>query len=124
MGDDWFGHRDPFTGEPIGDKDEYTSWDYALQNAFQAIEDYTDSKSGLLIWEIEDENAYVNANKKYNKFQAAIDKKTAGTPNKPYKAAPGEYFVPELKSHVRDENGEPVFQTMREWMQKEIDKSN
>lgn len=124
MGDDWFGHRDPFTFEPVGDKDEYTSWDYALQNAFQAIEDYTDSKSGLLIWEIEDENAYVNANKKFNKFQAAIDKKTKGTANKPYQPSPGEYFVPDLKSHVHDDNGAPVFQTMRDWMQKQIDEGN
>lgn len=108
----------------MGDRDEYTSWDYALQNAFQAIEDYTDSKSGLLIWEIEDDNAYVNAVRKTNKFQAAIDEKTKGRGGKAYVPAPGEYFVPDLKSHVRDESGTPVFQTMREWMQKEIDKGN
>lgn len=121
MGDDWFGHRDPFTGAPIGDRDEYTSWDYALQNAFQTIEDYTDDKSGLLIWEVEDENAFVTANKKYNKFQAAVDKKTRGSKNKPYQAEPGEYFVPGLKSHRVDENGDYVFQTMREWVEQQID---
>lgn len=124
MGDEWFGKRDPFTGEPRGDRDEYTSWDWALQNAFQAIEDYTDDKSGLLIWELEDDNAYVNANKKYNKFQAAVDAKTRGKAGKAYQPEPGEYFVPELKSHVSDEEGKPVFQTMREWIQAEIDKSN
>lgn len=121
MGDDWFGHRDPLTGEPRGDRDEYTSWDYALQNAFQTIEDYTDSKSGLLVWELEDENAYVTADKRYNKFQAAIDKKTQGSKNKPYQPEPGEYFVPGLKSHVVDENGDYQFQTMREWIEQQIE---
>lgn len=120
MGDEWFGKRDPFTGEPRGDRDEYTSWDWALQNAFQTIQDYTDEKSGLLIWEMEDDNAYVNANKKYNKFQAAVDNKTKGTPNKPYKAEPGEYFTPHLKSHVHDDEGNPVFQTMRAWVERSI----
>lgn len=124
MGDDWFGHRDPFTGAPHGDKDEYTTWDYALINAYQAIEDYTDEKSGLLMWELEDDQVYVNANRKVHKFQAAVDKKTAGTPNKPYKPVPGEYFVPELKSHRQDEEGNPVYQTMREWFQRQIDDSN
>lgn len=124
MGDEWFGKRDPFTGEPRGERDEYTSWDWALQNAFQTIQDYTDEKSGLLIWEIEDENAYVNAVRKTNKFQAAIDNKTKGKGGKPYVAAPGEYFTPDLKSHVQDEDGNPVFQTMREWIQGQIDKSN
>lgn len=124
MGDEWFGKRDPFTGEPRGDRDEYTSWDWALQNAFQTIEDYTDEKSGLLIWEIEDENAYVDAVRKTNKYQAAIDNKTKGKAGKPYVAAPGEYFTPSLKSHVHDEEGNPVFQTMREWVQAQIDKSN
>lgn len=124
MGDEWFGKRDPFTGEPRGDREEYTSWDWALQNAFQAIEDYTDDKSGLLIWEMEDENAYVDAVRKNNKFQAAVDNKTKTRGGKAYVATPGEYFVPDLKSHVVDEEGKPVFQTMREWIQAEIDKSN
>lgn len=124
MGDDWFGHRDPLTGKPMGDREEYTSWDYALQNAFQTIEDYTDSKSGLLIWEMEDDNAYVTADKKINKFEAARDKKTAGTKNKPYHAEPGEYFIPNLKSHREDEAGKPVFQTLREWVTRQIEQGN
>ncbi len=121
MRDDWYGHRDPFTWEKTGDKDEWLDWDFALVDALQTMEDYTDAESGLLVWEMEDDNAYVNANRKINKFAAARDKKTQA---KNYKAVPGENFVPEIKSHKKDADGNPVFQTMREWMQKEIEKGN
>lgn len=122
MGDDWFGHRDPFTGEPLGDKDEYTAWDYALMRAFQTVEDYTDSKSGLPIWELDDEPVEVEAIRRINKFQKAIDLATKGTDKKPYKPIPGEYFVPRMFSRKKDENGEEVYQTFREWVQKSVEK--
>ena len=121
MGDDWFGHRDPLTGESRGDRDEYTSWDYALQNAFQTIEDYTDSRSGLLMWEIEDERAVVDAVRRINKFEQAVALTTAGTEKKPYKPRPGEYFVPKMWSRESDENGDDVYQTMREWIEQQIE---
>lgn len=121
MGDDWFGHRHPLTGEPRGDKDEYTPWDYALMNAFQTIEDYTDKTSGLPVWEVEGEGVEVDAVKKINKFQAAIDNTTKGTEKKPYKPRPGEYFVPRMFSRKVDEHGEEVYPTFREWVEATIE---
>ncbi len=120
MGDDWFGHRDPLTGEPQGDKDEYLSWDWSLLNAFQTIEDYTDQKSGISQWLLDDERVTVDAIRKVNKFQRAIDERTKGTEKKPYKPVPGEYFVPEIHSREVDEDGEEVFYTFREWVQRSI----
>lgn len=120
MGDDWFGHRDPLTGEPQGDREEYSSWDWSLLNAFQTIEDYTDSKSGLLIWEMDDERVLVDAKRKVSKFQRSIDEKTKGTDKKPYKPIPGEYFIPEMWSREKDDQGNDIFQTMREWVDKSI----
>lgn len=50
MRDDAFGHRDPFTGEVVGDKDEWTAWDYLIADVAQLIEDCTD-ENGFLVWE-------------------------------------------------------------------------
>lgn len=123
MGDDWFGHRNPLTGEKTGDKDEFLSWDWSLLNAFQTIEDYTDQKSGLPIWEMDDERVVVDAIRKTNKFQRSIDERTKGTKTKPYTPIPGEYFVPEMWSREKDENGNDRFQTYREWVVKSLSKS-
>lgn len=122
MGDDWFGHRNPLTGEPQGDREEFTSWDWSLVNALQTIEDYTDSKSGLLIWEMEGEGVEVDAIKKVNKFQASIDTSTKGSEKHPYKPRPGEYFVPEMWSRKKDDEGNEVFPTMREWVEQSLAK--
>jgi hypothetical protein len=124
MGDDWFGHRDPFTGAPVGDREEYTSWDFSLLNAFQTIEDYTDQKSGIPIWELDDERIVVEAVRKKNKFQAAIDLTTKGTEKKPYKPQPGEYFVPRMYSRETDENGEEVYQTFTQWVNKTVEEDS
>lgn len=115
MRDEWYGHRDPITFEPVGDRTEFLSWDFLLMDALDVIENYVDQKSGLPIWELEDDMAYVNANRKINKFQEAIDGKTS---SKKYKPEPGEYFVPDLKTRRTDENGEMVFQTFQEWVEK------
>lgn len=119
MGDDWFGHRDPLTGEPQGDKDEYLRWDWALLNAFQTIEDYSD-KHGLPTWEIDDERVVVEAHRRIDKFQRAIDERTRSTEKKQYKPVPGEYFVPVVHSREFDDAGKEVFNTFREWVQKSI----
>lgn len=118
--DDHFGHRDPFTGEPRGEG--WTSWDYALVNALQVIEDYTD-KYGILVWERDDEAVEIDAVKRIHKFQSAVDRATAGTDKKPYKPSPGEYFVPEIWSRRTDEQGNEVIQTYDEWLAKEIAKA-
>lgn len=119
MGDDWFGHRDPLTGEPQGDREEMTSWDHSLLNAFQTIEDYSD-KHGLLVWEIDDERVVVEAVRKIDKFQRAVDERTKGTEKKPYKPVPGESFYPRVHSREMDEDGNEVFNTFREWVEKSI----
>lgn len=121
MGDDWFGHRDPLTFEPQGDREEYTSWDWSILNAFQTIEDYSD-KHGLLVWEIDDERVVVDAIRKTDKFQRSVDERTKGTDQRPYKPIPGEYFVPAVHSREFDENGNEVFNTFREWVEKSIAK--
>ena len=112
MRDDWYGHRDWFTGEPEGDKDEWLDWDHALADAFQHIESFTDSH-GLLIWEREDEAVVVEAVRQIDPFEAAKEITTSG---KNYKPQPGEYFVPRLKSR-RSGGG---FQTYEEWVLKDI----
>lgn len=121
MGDDWYGHRNPITGEPLGNSEEYLSWDWALLNAYQLIEDYTDDV-GLLAWERDDEAANISADRKIHPFHAAKDKKTKGTEKKPYKPYPGEYFVPKLTSQRKDENGDDLFQSYREWVVRSIEK--
>lgn len=115
MQDDWYGHRDPFTGEPSGDKSEWVSWDYALMTALQIVEDHTD-EYGILAWEREDEAVEIDAEKRIHKFKAAIERSTSGSPNRPYKPTPGEYFVPKLHSRRSDDH----IQTRQEWIQNMI----
>lgn len=95
MRDAYFGHRDPFTGEPLRDRDEWTDWDYAIQGAFQLVNDLTD-KHGLLRHEVESERVMVSAIRQTDRFQAAVDRMTSGGP-KGYKASPGEYWIPKLE---------------------------
>lgn len=118
--DDWAGHRHPLTGEEMGDKDEWTSWDHALAGAFQTIEDYSD-EYGLLVWERDDEAFEVEAVRKIHPFKRAVDEATRGTEKKPYKPRPGEYFVPKVWSRREDEEGRGVFQTFREWVESQVD---
>lgn len=113
MRDDWYGHRDPFTGNPVGDREEWLEWDFLLLDTLQIIEDSTD-EYGLLAWEVADEAVEVDARKRIHKFRAAIDRATSGSANKPYKPQPGEYFVPQLFSRRSDDS----IQTRREWIEK------
>lgn len=119
--DDWFGHRDPLTGAEIGDRDEWTSWDHALANAFQTIEDYSD-EYGLLVWERDDEAVEVDAIKKIHPFKRSVDLLTKGSQKKPYEPRPGEYFIPKMKTRRKDEDGNPKYQTYSEWVKAEAEK--
>ena len=94
MNDDWFGHRDPLTGAPLGDKDSWIEWDYRLANVDQIISDWTD-QNGLHSWEVNDpkRRVQVDAVRKIDQFEAAKQRRTSG---KRYKAQPGEYFVPKV----------------------------
>lgn len=96
MEDPHFGNRDFFTGAPIRSASDWTEWDFALANAMQLKEDLT-NRHGLLEHEVEDPRMFVNAVKKIDKFQAAVDRKTKGTKKKGYEPEPGEYFVPDMQ---------------------------
>lgn len=120
MQDEWFGHRDPFTGEPDGDKDEWLDWDFALVNAFQTIEDYSD-EYGLLVWERDDEAVEVDAIRKVHKFKAQVERIQNG---KRYKPIPGEYYTPKMTTRRKDEDGNPKYQTYSEWVAKEVEKQS
>lgn len=117
MQDDWFGHRDAFTFEPVGDKDEWVEWDYVLLNAFQTVEDWT-NQDGLLAYEVDDfqDRVIVQAVRKINKFEAAKESITGG---KNYKPRPGEYFVPETLLQDPENDSWP---TMEEYIEGEIAK--
>ena len=118
MRDDWFGHRNPFTGVETGDREEWTSWDHLLADAVQVISDYSDS-NGILRWIHDDEAVEINANKKIDKFEAA---KAIATSGSKYKAAPGEYFVPDVFTR-RTVDGVEVYQTYRQWIEAEAAKN-
>ena len=113
MEDDWYGHRDPLTGVPTGDRDEWISWDHILVNAYQLIQDFT-NEHGLLIWEVGDpkERVTVLAERKIDKFKAAVESRTGG---KKYKALKGEYFVPKLDLRAKE------WPTFDEWVQSQTE---
>lgn len=112
MQDDWYGHRDWLTWKKRGDKDEWTKWDFALVNALQTIEDFSDD-NGILAWEKEDDNAVIDAVKKIDPFREAVEDRTSG---KNYKAANGEYFVPHVYAF-----GDTELQTFGEWISKPVE---
>lgn len=113
MRDPAFGHRDWFTGEVIGNQDEWTEWDYALVTAYQIIQDNTNA-SGILSWENESENVMVEAVKKIDKFEQSRQNRTKGSEKKPYKPSPGETWVPRTKLQYGE------WPTYREWVEAQI----
>lgn len=88
-------------------------WDYAIISALQAVEDNTDS-NGLLAYETEPEAMDVSAKRKINKFTASVEKRTKGTDKHPYKAEPGETWVPELNWLGKEED----YPTYRSYLEK------
>lgn len=96
MNDPYACNRDFFTGEPIRPADEWSDWDYVLVSAFELLNDLTDG-DGNLAFEVENERMDVMAVKRTNKFHAARDRATKGSPKKGYTPTPGEYFVPKLR---------------------------
>lgn len=111
MRDPYYGHRDSFTGDPDGDKDEKTEWDYALMSAYQVIEDHTGS-NGILIWENEADNIQVEAIRKTDKFEQA---RQSVVGKKNYKPSKGEVFVPNVKKNFGE------WPTYSEWVKSQVD---
>lgn len=106
--DDWFGHW-TVRGERHGDPNERTEWDFALIEAVETVEDFTD-ENGLLKWEVDEDGVSVDSVKTYDKFQASIDRKTG---KEKYKPEPGERWKPVVRpSRNREDGG---FQTFAEW---------
>ena len=116
MRDPLFGHRDPFTGEALRDKDEWTEWDFTIVSAFQLVNDLT-NKHGLLVHEVDNERMDVEAVKDFDKFQAAIDRATKGTKSKGYTPSPGEVWKPRLRLR----GGE--WPTLEEYFQKQAEEA-
>lgn len=119
MHDEDFGYRDFFTGEVIGDSSKYLDWDWVLITAVQTIEDHTD-KYGLLSWQVGAEDIEIDASKRIHKFQASVDRATAGSDKKAYKPQPGEYFIPDMHSRTSDPERKPTF---REWLTRKPEES-
>ena len=109
MEDEWFGHRDWWTGAPEGDRTEWVDWDFALVAAFSAIEAYTDS-NGIRQWQKEDPEQRIDALRKIDPFNEGVDR-IKGSKN--YKAKPGEYFVPDMKTARPDKS----FWSYQEWVE-------
>ena len=109
MRDDWFDHRHPLTGTPVGDKEEWTFWDFHLLDVLQTIEDYT-MASGLLVWENEDPATVVIAQSYTDKFDEAVEAKTQ---SKNYKPKPGVKFRPVVTSRRSDKS----VWTFRDWIE-------
>lgn len=106
MQDEWFGHRDPFTHQPVGDKDAWTSWDFLLSNVYQLIEDFTD-QHGFLLWEVEDkhERAIIETSIEVDRVEQAIKLKSENKQTaKQMAATPGAYIKPKivLRKGVKD----------------------
>lgn len=114
MRDEWFGHRDPFNGEPYGDKDEWLDWDFALATAYQTVEAYTD-KNGIPEWRKQDPDVVIDAERRIDQFQEAIDIMKSGTN---YKPKPGEYFVPAFTFRRKDRS----MWTYEDWRKDEYEK--
>lgn len=108
LGDYYAQHRHPSSGEPLEGEVLWTTWDYALANALQLIEDFSD-KNGLLVWEKESPDVIVEAVKKIDDFDSAVERTTSRTN---YKKTPGEYFVPRLKLRP----GADEWPTFEEWV--------
>lgn len=110
--DPYFGHRNSFTGRPDGNANDWTSWDFALGTAMQAIQDGT-TEEGHLIWELEQYNVDARPIKRIDKHRRAVDDATGGDK---YKADPGEYWITELYQ-IGVEPGEEKWQTRSEWVE-------
>lgn len=119
MRDEWFGKRNPLTGEEYGDKDEWIDWDFALANAFQTIEASTDS-NGIYFWEKDDPAGDITAKRKVDPFRNSIDRITGA---KNYKPQPGEYYIPVLRSTSSKRNNELfTYEQWVEWKKEEQQK--
>lgn len=106
-------NRNWFTGEPDAPHDQWNEWDFALAEARQLIEDYTD-RHGHLVFERDSDRVAVDAIRRIDKAQAKIDAKTKGRKGKPYEPLPGEYWVTELVLQRGEE-----WPTLAEWVEDE-----
>lgn len=102
-------HRNSVTGEPDEDP-TWTDWDYILAEVGQMLEDYR-TPEGHMFWEAESERVTFDAQRKINRARAAIERKTKGSKNKPYKAQDGEYWITEPVLMYGDD-----WPTIEEWM--------
>lgn len=88
---------------------DWSPWDYALVDAVQLIEDYS-NQHGIPIWDAEADNVEIQAHRKIDKFEAAKQKTTD---TKKYKPLAGEYFVPVPVKRFGE------WPTFEEWLEKQ-----
>ena len=89
----------------------WTDWDFALADAINFIKDHT-NKHGHLVFEQEDrERVEVIVEKKIDRVDAIIERRTRGSKNKPYEPTPGEHYASRLKLMP----GEDKWPTAEEW---------
>lgn len=109
-------HRNYYDGEPDGKLDEWTSWDFALATATQAIIDGT-TEFGNLRWEVDDDDADIDVIHEVDREREAI---ASVQDVEGYKPDPGEWLRPVIRHPYWDpESGEPEpFQTRTAWIEK------
>lgn len=94
---DHYAHfRDSFSYEVDGTP-VWTEWDFALLNALQTIEDYTDPETGELVFVEQSDRVTYDATRYTKKSVAAVERKTKGSDKKPYKSQPGERWRTKAK---------------------------
>lgn len=117
MMDDAFGHRDPFTGVPQGDIEQWTTWDHLIANVHQLIVDFTD-ENGFLAWEKDDpsEAMEILVSTRYDRAKASQDRFEASDRGKRELARPGAYV--ETRMRLRPQREYPshadYFKTLAE----------
>lgn len=97
--DEWYGHRNHFTGEPEGDREEWVPWDFILAQAYQLVTDFT-NQYGFLEWESDDPYGVVTVvpELKIDKVEQSLElgKKNRDTARRLERVA-GSKLVPRLK---------------------------
>jgi len=103
--------REDWEPDPIADT-QWTDWDFALDRAFQVIEDFTDSQNGQLIWWDQSPEVRWEVRKRFSGHDAAVERRRNELHESGKELDPGEdlYAVP-----VFDNPQKPP--TMNSWFE-------
>lgn len=103
--------EDDWEPDPVGDT-AWTDWDFALDKAFQIIEDYTDAQNGQLIWWDQSPEVRWEVRTRSSGHDAAVERKRRSMEEagKEYEPGDSPYAVP-----VFDNPDNPP--TMLSWLE-------